>query len=109
MSDGCLFTHSLNSHYCVLMSARPAFVSLSAVVAVAVRPTLWTTAIRQVSRLAPRGWWRTAPFLPVPPADYMDFRLVTQYGGEHGGPQGGIRSKDVVDYLQWCKQWNQAQ
>lgn len=90
------------------MSDRPAFVSLSAVGAVLRRPSLWVTAIRQVARLAPNGWWRRAPFLPVPPAEYLEFRLVTQYGGGHGAPQAGIRSEDVVDYLQWCKQWNQA-
>jgi hypothetical protein len=38
----------------------------------------------------------------------MEFRLITQYGGEHGALQANIRSKDVVDYLQWCKQWNSA-
>ncbi len=47
---------------------------------------------------------KRAPFLPVPPADYLEFRLVTQYGGGHGEPRGEIRAVDVVDYLQWCKE-----
>lgn len=72
--------------------------------AVLLRPSLWWTAVRQAGRLAPRGWWRRAPFLPVPPADYLEFRLVTQYGGGHGEPRGEIRAIDVVDYLQWCKE-----
>lgn len=80
----------------------------SVVVAVLVRPALWLTAIRQVARLTPTGWWHRAPFLPVPPAKYMEFRLVTQYGGDHGALQGNVRAKDVVDYLQWCRQWNHA-
>lgn len=74
--------------------------------AVIVRPWLWITAVTQASRLAPRGWWRTSPFLPVPSRDYMEFRLVTQYGGGHGVARGSIRSEDVVDYLQWCRRWS---
>ncbi len=78
----------------------------SIVVAVLGRPGLWLTALRQARRLAPRGWWRTAPFLPVPRADYLEFRLVTQYGGGHGEPRGEVRAADVVDYLAWCKEWD---
>lgn len=78
---------------------RPAIVG-----AVLVRPSLWWVAFRQVARLAPRSWWKRAPFLPIPPADYVEFRLVTQYGGGHGEPRGEIRPIDVVDYLQWCKE-----
>jgi len=74
--------------------------------AVIVRPTLWPTAIVQAFRLVPRGWWRTAPFLPIAPSDYLEFRLVTQYGGGHGVDRGPIRPHDVVDYLRWCRQWS---
>lgn len=78
--------------------------SPSIIVAVLVRPSLWITALGQVFRLAPRGWWKRAPFLPIPAADYLEFRLVTQYGGGHGAPRGEIRSIDVVNYLEWCKE-----
>lgn len=78
---------------------RPAIIG-----AVLMRPSLWWVAIRQVGLLTPRGWWKRAPFLPIPPADYLEFRLVTQYGGGHGEPRGEIRPVDVVDYLQWCKE-----
>ena len=30
------------------------------------RPALWGTAITLVARLAAPGWWRRAPFLPLP-------------------------------------------
>ncbi len=83
-------------------------VTPSAVLAVAVRPHLWGTAIRQLSHLSPDGWWRRAPFLPIPPADYIEFRFVTQYGGEHGSRDETVRTVDVLDYLAWCKEWNQA-
>jgi hypothetical protein len=69
--------------------------------AVARRPSLWTTAIRQLARLAPTGWWRRAPFLPVPDADYLRFRLVTAYGGSGGQP----RPEDLITYLHWCRAW----
>ncbi len=59
--------------------------------AIVARPSLWFTAVRQVARLAPHGWWRRRPFLPVPRPDYLEFRLVTQYGGGHGVAQGDIR------------------
>jgi hypothetical protein len=83
-------------------------VTPSAILAVVVRPHLWLTALRQLARLTPQGWWKRSPFLPVPPADYLEFRLVTQYGGEHGSQREKVRTVDVLDYLMWCKEWNQA-
>lgn len=79
---------------------------LSVFGAVVVRPWLWATALAQAIRLVPRGWWRTAPFLPFPSRAYLEFRLVTQYGAGHGVARGPIRSKDVVAYLQWCRRWS---
>ena len=79
---------------------------LSILAAVIIRPSLWFTALAQAYRLVPRAWWRSSPFLPVPSRDYMEFRLVTQYGGGHGAPRGVIRSEDVVAYLRWCRRWS---
>ena len=72
-------------------------------VAVALRPRLWGTALRQWARLVPRRWWTRRPWLPVPAADYLEFRLVTQYGGEPGGGRPPVEARDVVDYLEWCR------
>ena len=47
------------------------------------------------------GWWRKAPFLPLPDEDYFRFRMVTMYGGEGGAP----RPDDLVAYLEWCRAW----
>jgi hypothetical protein len=88
------------SHPGARMLLRPAIVG-----AVIVRPHLWPTAVRQMARLAPKRWWARAPFLPVPRADYLEFRLVTQYGGGHGVPGAPVRPADVVDYLEWCREW----
>ena len=81
--------------------------SMAVIGAVLRRPSLWLTAIVQVFRLAPNGWWRRWPFLPLPTAEYMDFRYVTQYGGDHGA-KAPLQPYDVVDYLRWCKQWNRT-
>ena len=70
-----------------------------AVAAVAVRPWLWATALAQIGALAPRGWWRRRPFLPVPDREYMRFRMQTQYGDPEHEPE----PSDVVTYLEWCR------
>ena len=64
---------------------------------------------RQIWRMAPRRWWRQSPFLPIPPESYLEFRMVTQYGGGHGQPLASASADDVVDYLRWCRQWNRTQ
>lgn len=61
------------------------------------RPGLWWTTIRQVFRLAPNGWWHQWPFLPIPPPEYVEFRLKTMYGDSPPNPA------DMVDYLEWCR------
>jgi hypothetical protein len=76
------------------------------VLPVLIRPGLWRTAIVQCCRMVPRHWWKRSPFLPVPRADYLEFRLVTQYGGNLESARSKIEPADVVKYLQWCKQWN---
>jgi hypothetical protein len=68
-------------------------------VAVAGRPALWPTAVRQARRLAPAGWWRRPPFLPVPDRAYLGLRSVTQYGDAGHRLEPG----DVVQYLAWCR------
>ncbi len=43
-----------------------------------------------------RGWARRAPFLPLPPREYLEWRLYTAYGAE-GAPTPG----EVERYLGW--------
>lgn len=70
--------------------------------AVMTKPSLWTTAARQMRRTAAPGWYRRRPFLPLPSGHYMNFRLVTQYGDPNRRPE----PHDVVNYLAWCRQWD---
>ena len=67
--------------------------------AVLVRPWLWVTAVRQGVALAPSGWWRRRPYLPLPDPGYLAFRLEAMYG--HSGRQAD--ASDVVAYLSWCR------
>jgi hypothetical protein len=70
--------------------------------AVLARPYLWVAATRQLFILAPRGWWRQGPFLPVPTREYVSFRTHTQYGPGQSEPD----VYDVIDYLKWCRDWH---
>ena len=72
---------------------------MSVLLAVARRPSLWFVALRQVRVLASPGWWRRPPFLPLPDASYLRFRLQTAYGSE----RSALVAHDVVVYLRWCK------
>jgi hypothetical protein len=65
------------------------------------RPTLWPVAARQAWRLAPAGWWRHRPHLPVPDPAYLRFRFQTQYGDASRAPE----PDDVVAYLEWCRRF----
>ena len=88
------------------MARRPGVPGLSlawvgrAALAVLAQPSLWTTAVRQVGRLARPRWWRHRPFLPVPAPDYLRFRLETAYGGagDHAPD-----AEDLVTYLRWVR------
>jgi hypothetical protein len=63
-------------------------------------PSLWATGVHQALVLAAPGWWRRRPFLPVPPHDYLRFRLQTAYGG----PGDHLpEPDDLVTYLRWCR------
>lgn len=78
--------------------------AVAVVGAVAMRPSLWGTAIRQWRRTTPRGWWQRRPFLPVPSGEYLRFRLVTQYGTD----DHPVSADDVLNYLAWCKRHDGA-
>ena len=82
------------------MSARVRFLA-GAAAAIAGHPTLWRTGLRQYRRLVPRRWWRRPPFLPLPDAAYLRFRMETAYGDESHRPP----PDDLLTYLRWCRRW----
>jgi len=71
-------------------------------VAVATRPRLWASAVAAGASLAPGGWWRRPPYLPLPDRRWLRFRLVTAYGGT-----GDSRPEvdDVVTWLEWRRRF----
>lgn len=73
--------------------------SLAVTMAVLRRPDLWAVALRQMVRMAPRGWWRRPPFLPIADRGYMEFRAVTHYGDKNRPAE----PRDVVAWLEWCR------
>lgn len=78
---------------------------LKPVAAVVRRPGLWATAIGQIFRLAPNGWWHRAPFLPIPDARYLRFRMETQYGDAMHRPA----ADDMITFLVWCRGYERSQ
>lgn len=64
------------------------------------RPRLWTTAAAVLLRTARPRWWTSAPFLPLPDAAYLRFRMETQYGGDGTTLPA---PDDVVTFLGWCR------
>jgi len=67
--------------------------------AVLVRPGLWRTAVRELRRMAPRRWWQSSPYLPLPDRRLWEFRMVTAYGRPDAVPSRA----DVVSFLEWCR------
>jgi len=64
----------------------------------AVRPRLLGLLIRSAWRFRARGWYRRPPFLPLPPPEYVDWRLHTAYGEVERAP-----SPDELErYLRWA-------
>ena len=47
-----------------------------------------------------RDWYRRAPFLPLPPREYMRWRMFTAYGDEDAVPP----LADVVRFAQWRRE-----
>ncbi|UCG86249.1 MAG: hypothetical protein JSW71_20480 [Gemmatimonadota bacterium] len=47
-----------------------------------------------------RGWHRAAPFLPLPPKEYIQWRMHTAYGDECAVPP----VDDVVRFARWRRE-----
>ena len=63
------------------------------------RPSLWGEAARAALALAPRGWWRRPPFMPIPDRTYLEWRIETAYGDR----STRVTPHDAVSYLEWRK------
>jgi len=50
--------------------------------------------------MAPNGWWKKPPFLPLPDREYWHFRLETANGGDGTTPPN---PDEVVDVIDWSR------
>lgn len=63
----------------------------------AVRPRVAWDLLTLVWAMRRRRWYRTPPFLPLPPAAYLRWRLYTAYGDESFVPPVA----DVLRFARW--------
>jgi hypothetical protein len=61
-------------------------------------PPLAAALLRVAWRFRRRGWYRRPPFLPLPSADYVRWRMYTAYGNDAAVPP----ADDVVRYARWA-------
>ncbi len=61
------------------------------------RPTLAVDLLRVAWRFRARGWYRHPPFLPLPPREYVRWRMHTAYGDHDAVPP----AEDVIRYARW--------
>jgi hypothetical protein len=61
-------------------------------------PTLILPLLGAAWRFRSRDWWRRAPFLPLPPAEYVEWRLHTAYGDDGAEPRG----TELARYVRWA-------
>jgi hypothetical protein len=60
-------------------------------------PRLIAPLLAAAWRFRARGWYRRPPFLPLPPPEYVAWRLQTAYGSENAVPPAA----DLLRYLDW--------
>jgi hypothetical protein len=61
------------------------------------RPALVPALLGAAWRFRSRGWHRRPPFLPLPPAEYVAWRLETAFGSADAVPEPGMLER----YLRW--------
>ena len=60
-------------------------------------PALAADLLRIAWRFRARSWYRRPPFLPLPPREYVRWRMHTAYGDHDAVPP----VEDVVRYARW--------
>ena len=65
-----------------------------------VNPRVAVDLLRTAWAFRRREWWRRAPFLPVPDATYLRWRMYTAYGDEDAVPP----LEDVIRFARWRRE-----
>jgi hypothetical protein len=63
------------------------------------RPRLLVLMVRVGWRFRRRGWYRRWPPLPLPPAEYLTWRMHTAFGDDGRVPT----TEEVETYLRWAQ------
>ncbi len=71
--------------------------TLGLVIRAAINPMLALDLLNMLWAFRARRWYRRAPFLPLPPRDYIRWRMYTAYGSEDAVPP----LEDVVRFARW--------
>jgi hypothetical protein len=61
-------------------------------------PSLAIALVRVAWRFRKRGWYAAPPFLPLPPRDYVRWRMYTAYGDY----DAVAPADDVERYARWA-------
>jgi hypothetical protein len=64
------------------------------------RPRLALDLLATAWAFRRRGWWRRAPFLPLPDRAYLRWRMYTAYADEDAVP----RVDDVIRFARWRRE-----
>ncbi|HKA60336.1 MAG TPA: hypothetical protein VKD28_17095 [Gemmatimonadales bacterium] len=64
------------------------------------RPQLAIDLLRLSWSFRSRRWWRRPPFLPLPPREYIRWRMFTAYGDPEAVPPVA----DVVNFARWRRE-----
>lgn len=62
------------------------------------RPALGIALLRVAWRFRKRGWYAIPPFLPLPPRDYVRWRMYTAYGDY----DAIAPAEDIERYARWA-------
>lgn len=65
-----------------------------------VNPRLALDLIRLTYSFRARDWYRRPPFLPLPPREYVRWRMFTAYGDEDAVPP----VEDVINFARWRRE-----
>jgi len=65
-----------------------------------VRPRVAVDLLALAWAMRARDWYRTPPFLPLPPRDYLRWRMFTAFGDEDALPT----AREVVRYARWRRE-----
>jgi hypothetical protein len=68
------------------------------------RPRVLASLCAAAWRFRARGWWRRAPFLPVPPREYVGWRIHTAYGDGGREPT----ADELERYVRWANRMHSS-